>query len=252
LRQFSLAQREVEAVGARRLLITDLAGSILDAHQSMWEQLTSALEPTESHSSRSIVLVPNVFSETNRQMAYVYRDDSDADPSVAFESCDAVASSTLGSTMVSLVVAINETSNAADGTNVFKITNKLVQASAVLPATVATDEITFGQVVDSLYFMLYEAGGKVNRLGDRYPSCDLEPLKIIKTLRNGMRHDIETWGQKDTREEQKRLGVAYVAICGLPRPAAPREWRRAQSTLYGRVTGMLHAMLRAESERWQG
>jgi hypothetical protein len=193
-----------------------------------------------------------VFTETNRQLAYVYRDDSEADPTVAFESCDAVASSTLGSTIVSLVVAINETSNAANGPDVFKITNKSVRASVVLTATVATGETTFGQVVDSLYFILYEAGGKVKRLAGRYPNCDLEPLKIVKTLRNGMRHDIETWRQEDIREEQKRLGEAYVAICGLPCPAAPSAWRRAQSALYRRVTDMLDAMLHSDSARWQG
>jgi hypothetical protein len=250
-KQYSLAQCDSVGVGARRLVLTDLAGSILDAHQSMWEQLASALGPIEPNLRGPIVLAPNVFTETNRQLAYVYRDDSEADPTVAFERCDAVASSTLGSTIVSLVVAINETSNAADGTDVFKITNKSVQASVVLTATVATSETTFGQVVDGLYFILYEAGGKVKRLAGRYPNCDLEPLKIVKTLRNGMRHDIETWRQEDIREEQKRLGEAYVAICGLPRPAASSAWRRAQSALYRRVTDMLDAMLHSDAARWQ-
>lgn len=241
-RQLLLAQRDVAGVAMRRLTIADLAGAVLDNHQTLWERLAVLREEASSAEVLSPVLSANVFSETNRQLANLYRGDSQADPYLSFEVCDAVATSTLGSRIVELVVAINASRSAGDGTTVFKITDRVMLAASTLPTVTATDEARFADVVDGLYFMLYEGSGDAKRLTDGSTPVSLDALWLLKTLRNGLRHDIEHGSAGEVRRKRMQLGEAYSAICGLPRPIKPSDWRAAQLGLYQKIAGMLEAV----------
>ena len=243
------AQRDDKGVLARRLVITDLAGSILDLHQATWEKLAPCVTAVAPLPAASVTLPANVFSETNRQLSYLYRHDSDVDVYEAFESCEAVTTTTCGCTIVSLVYEINECGAGADGTDIFKPTNKTLRASSSLSSSIATDEVTFGQIVDGLYNLLYEGSGNAGRLIDRLSDDDLDALWLIKRLRTGLRHDVDHGKASDVKRKRKALGEDFTALCGQARPVAPAEWRKAQAALYDRVVDLLYSVLSAVSVR---
>ncbi|MBU0596126.1 hypothetical protein KJ567_05540 [Candidatus Bipolaricaulota bacterium] len=246
-RQFRNAEADEEPVRLRRLTITDLAGSLLDSSQALWEMQAPALAPLVAAGVMTMTAPANVFAEANRQLAYLYRSDSDADPVEAFERCDAVATSTQGSTVVSLVYEINEIGASSGGADIFKPTNKNLRASGLLSSTIATDEESFAYIVDALYFLLYEGSGYAKRLTDKLSDENLEPLWLIKRLRSGFRHDLDHGDQRDVRRKRHQLGEDFVDLCGQARPAAAAAaaWRAAQGELLRRAVELLHLVLGA-------
>ena len=248
-RQMRYAQQDDEGVLARRLAMTDLAGSILDLHQAAWEKLAPCVVAVAPPPVTSVTLPANVFSETNRHLSYLYRHDSDADVYEAFESCETVTTTTSGCTIVSLVYEINECGAGTDGTDIFKPTNKTLRASSLLSSCIATDEVRFGQIVDGLYNLLYEGSGNAGRLTDRLLDDDLDTIWLIKRLRTGLRHDVNHGRASDVKRKRKQLGEDFTALCGRARPVAPAEWRKAQTALYDRVVDVLYLVLSAVSVR---
>jgi len=240
-RQLSNALLDTTDVLKRRLTVTELAGGILDIHQAIWEKVASISSfPVASLSGIEGVKV-NVFSDTNRQLAYLYRRDSDIDPYLAFETCAAVNTSTSGGAIVNLVFEINESEAGAMGSDLFKPTNKTLRASSVLTGTIARDERLFGDVVDSLYILLYEGSGHAKRLVGKLSDDELEALWLVKRLRTGLRHDIDHGQPGKVKRKRMQLAEDFRGLTGKPRPTSPAEWRMAQTALYDRVIDLLYS-----------
>jgi len=138
--------------------------------------------------------------------------------------------------LLSLVIEINESRQLAGQEPMFRMTIRVGRAFAELPFAVAVDEETFGDFVDDLYFLLYEAPGGGSL---KYETKHAGPLThdecafvfVIKYLRNYYRHDLEHGSDRDIK---KKFGdiAAYFRERGCDAPPRRRdEFRRLQRTL---------------------
>ena len=144
----------------------------------------------------------------------------------------------LGCDLVRLVYELNlYVQSSGRGEELFKPTNRSVHASLILPNLVASNDQEFGDIVDNLFFMLYEGSGTANRLTPLLTDSELRPLWIVKHLRLYHRHDVEH-GQ-DIGKKLREAGIAFEELIGSPQPISAADWKRAQLALYGKLVSML-------------
>ena len=226
----------------RRLAITDLAGDMLETSQASWEMLgtRAVIEPPE-------LTLPtvraNIYPELNRQLAYLYRESAADDPYLAYDRSVSASISAAGGEIVELVYNINECQSGATGEDLFKITNKSLLASLVLTCTVAWTAESFSEVVDGLYFLLYEGSGEAKRLLAKLSDEELEILWWVKTLRTGFRHDVDHGDRSKTRKKRVEIGDVYSSLIGRKRPTTRAEWSAAQVALCDHVARFLRDVL---------
>jgi hypothetical protein len=109
----------------------------------------------------------------------------------------------------------------------------------IIPTRVATDEQSFGEIVDQLYFLLYEGSGAASRLRERCSNDQLAALWRLKHLRTGVRHDVGHGGSKDVEKKNRQIGEAYKSLIAMVMPRSRPDWTRAQVALYGQLVEML-------------
>jgi hypothetical protein len=153
--------------------------------------------------------------------------------------------------IMELVFRINQASQARGGSDIFKPTNRLLQAFLRLPWLDAHTESLLGDVVDDLYFTLYEGAGKdkLRFLRDHGGPLDRDGCDVvfcIKHLRNKwLRHDPEHGSKKEIEKSYATLS-GQVQRLGLPRlPRNPADYRLLQRNLLAEVRSFLETLLAA-------
>jgi hypothetical protein len=84
------------------------------------------------------------------------------------------------------------------------MTNKSARALKGI-AKSCTDENAFGQCVDHLYYLIYEATGDCNRLPTPPPSYAMD----VKFLRTQIRHDLDH-GDASSAAKKRRRGAEIL------------------------------------------
>ena len=152
---------------------------------------------------------------------------------------------------VRLVHDINLAARLQGKPDIFKLTNRLFQVAVELPWIDAAGERGLGDVVDHLYFMLYEGAGKDNLRylvahGGPLDDASAEVVFLIKHLRNKwLRHDPEHGDDRSIKKsyEQLRDRLITLGLQGMPRSSA--DYRRLQRQLLERATAFLRSLLEA-------
>lgn len=145
--------------------------------------------------------------------------------------------------IVELVYNVNECESGVSGEDLFKTTNKSLRASLVLTTTVARTNESFAEVVDALYFLLYEGSGQAERLLKKLSDDALEALWWVKTLRTAFRHDVDHGDKGKARKKRKEIGDVFTGLVGKQRPISPAEWVTAQVRLYDHVAKLLQDVM---------
>lgn len=242
-RQLMRINKDSEDVKERRLIITDLAGDLFEISQGIWEMHGMQITEVDSESSQQPAFRVNIYPELNRQLAYVYRKDSKVDPCFAFDSSLSANISNVAGEIVELVFNINEISSRISGENIFKPTNKTIRACVVLSNTVARSEALFADVIDSLYFLLYEGSGYANRLTNFMTDPELQTLWWVKTLRTSFRHDIDHGERRKVRKKQQEIGEVFRQLVSKARPTSTFEWANTQMRLYEYIVNLLREIM---------
>jgi hypothetical protein len=102
------------------------------------------------------------------------------------------------------IYAHNERAAAATGDDVFKMTNKSARALKGI-AKSCIDENTFGQCIDHMYYLIYEATGDCKRLPTPPPGYAMD----VKFLRNQIRHDSDH-GDAPSAAKKRRRGAEVL------------------------------------------
>jgi hypothetical protein len=222
--------------------VTELAGELLATSVTTAElgaELTAADEqPIEA--SEVPRVQPRLYGPLNQHLGFVYRVDLavTVDPAVAAAIPTRICE--LGGLLVFLVTRVNQHSHLAGKEQVFRVTTRCLLASSLIPSFVTGSEAAFGEVIDALYFLLYEgAGGTKNRLTDIVSDEVLAPLWRLKHLRLHYRHDIEHGNDRDIKKKYENIATAFRALCGRDLPSRPGEWTVAQVALYAQLVSML-------------
>ncbi len=235
---------ESKLITERRKAVTDLSSDLFDLVNNSF-LLTGDLNVTTGHEVDLNVPTnykPRLFSEVSKDIEYVYHADFEGDVSDEFEKITPVQIATAGSDLIEKVVRINEKRLRNGQDEIFKPTTKTIHASIRLPNTLVSSEDEFNVVLDSLFFMIYEAsGGASSRITKVISNTDsrLDVLWRLKHLRLGARHDLDHGDSKAAQEKFKNVGNAYIALVGKVMPETPNEWRQAQLKLYIQLRSML-------------
>jgi hypothetical protein len=136
----------------------------------------------------------------------------------------------------SLIYAVNERSTSNAGEDVFKMTNRSARAVKKLASRCACEK-DFGELVDSLYFVVYEGSGDCKRLPSPPPDFAMD----VKFLRTHLRHDLDHGDEREAVRKRRRgaallrkyLGKPSVAECG------PGEFTAGQLRLLEELKRML-------------
>jgi hypothetical protein len=241
IRQVKAGKRDGALVAQRRARVTELAGELLTtsvAAAELGAELAESEEPVEGIEISQIR--PYLYGPLNQHLGFVYRVDLavDVDPAVAKATPTRICE--LGGALIVLVTRIIQRSHMVGKEVIFRVTARCLPAASLIPSFVAGSEVAFGEIVDALYFLLYEAaGGTNNRLTDIVSDEVLAPLWRLKHLRLHYRHDIEHGDERDINKKYKIIAAAFRSLCRKDLPSRPREWTLAQVNLYAQLVSML-------------
>jgi hypothetical protein len=136
-----------------------------------------------------------------------------------------------------LIYALNEAASSVSGSDIFKMTNKSIRAMTRVTSDCASNR-DFEEIIDSLYFLVYEGSGECKRLPSPPPDFAMD----VKFLRTHIRHDVDHGDEGDASRKRRRgtqllrkyLGKPSLAECG------PEDFRAAQLRLLDGLKGMIH------------
>ena len=236
-RQIERAMVDSPLILQRRMVITDLAGDLLDTAQNTWEQF--GVEATIVPESPKTTPAANIFTHLNRQLSYLYREEIEDDADAAFDRSTAARVSAGSGEIADLMYNVNELRASGGSSPMFKPTNRGMLATSELATTVASDKASFGRIVDALYCLLYEGSGDAARLIEVLSDQELESLWYVKTLRTSYRHDIDHGKESRSAKRHLEIGEVYQNLIRRPMPTRSSHWSTAQVALLDRVSHLL-------------
>ena len=111
--------------------------------------------------------------------------------------------------MFELIASANELYTAKSGDQKFKLTSDNIRANEKLKKLIS-DEKDFGQIIDSLYKLLYEGSANGARLND----SNNESLTDVKLFRTDLRHDWEHGKPRDIKKKAEKISDTYFKYSG--------------------------------------
>lgn len=248
--QLKRAQNDTAEIRRRRVLITELAGDLFGTSQAAVEM--GMVSSSEHIDIEPLLQETNIYSSLNQHLAYLYDRNKSRDIYLAFADSLPAQINSLGGAIIEMVYLCNEFEKRGSRDEIFKPTNKSMRACCIITNLVADNEVTFADINDHLYFLLYEGSGGASRLTDKLSDDQLEPLWILKNLRRGFRHDLEHGEEREIKKKIIRVGDAYNELISKTVPEAPLDWKRAQHTLYKMLAEMLNRLREIQAAGQKG
>jgi len=235
----ALADAASEALRTNTLT-TIASGSALLAQMTRGPELACLLSP----SVPEVLPLPevNVFSSLEGALACVDLEADDADVKTVVSTAPSGVVVELGARIVELVYNLNVEGEREGQGALFKPTSKTMRAFHVVPTRVANNEESFYEIVDQLFFLLYEGSGNAKRIKERMSRDRLDALWRLKHLRLASRHDVDHGSESDAQRKAMQVGRAYHALIGKTTPRSGYEWSRAQMELYRELAALLEEM----------
>lgn len=184
----------------------------------------------------------NVFTLLDGNLADTDLESEDADVQLVVRNAPSGTVVELGTRIVELVYNLNVESEREGKGAIFKPTTKTMRAFHVVPSRVAYDEVSFGEVADHLFFLLYEGSGDAKRITERISVDRLNAIWQLKHLRLSSRHDVDHGSVTETRKKSVEIGTAFRKLIGRSTPRTRQEWARAQTELYRRLINVLEEL----------
>jgi hypothetical protein len=140
-----------------------------------------------------------------------------------------------------LVYEVNREYSAANGEDLFKMTTKSSNAVHTLGVP-CRDIATYGDLVDALYFIVYEGSGNCKRLPSPPPDFAMD----VKFLRADVRHDLDHGSEKDVAKRVTRNAVVFQNYSGkkTPEECGPDEFMSVQLKLLQALLSFLSSLKR--------
>ena len=125
-----------------------------------------------------------------------------------------------------LIGRINEEYSAEHGMDLFKTTNKTLQAQLRIRKPIRDFDM-YKTFVDDLYFLFRESVG--SRLDAQQPTS----FSDVNTLRTGLRHDLDHGKEKNVRAKRQKIAKIFEKYAGVrsPESLAPERFVIVQNSL---------------------
>ena len=236
--QLELASYASEVVRVKRLMIVDAAADLLEEMSKGFE-LAALMCPAGLEVGGGPERVINVFTELTRELENVNLEDRDRDHEDIVIASKSAQVTDQGVQIVRLVYNLNVEAEREGKSLVFKPTNKILYCCSVIPTHIATDELSFSEIVDHLYFLLYEGSSNGTRLTEKRSVDQFKALWSLKHLRLGFRHDFNHGTDKAVAKKNHQVGEVYNSLIGKVAPRSRSDWIQAQIVLYEQLVEML-------------
>ena len=224
-----------------RLMLVDAASELLENMNRGFE-LAMLMNPIPPATYSVSIPTVNVYAELTVELEEIDLEESEVDIEGAVLESKPGQVTQLGGRLVQMVYNLNVEAEREGKPAVFKPTSKTLYSCAMIPIQIATDYQSFSEIIDHLYFLLYEGSGEAKRLSGRCSSDSLEALWNLKDLRTGARHDVDHGPGKDVGKKNHRIGEAYKSLIGTVVPRSRTDWLKAQISLYDQLVEMLEAV----------
>jgi hypothetical protein len=134
------------------------------------------------------------------------------------------------------IYRLNKSYSAKHGEDMFKATNESTKSLTTLESPVINRH-RYGELIDSLYFLIYEGSGACKRLGEPVPEFAMD----IKFLRTNMRHDVDHGDEKEIGKKMKRAGETFLKYSAkrTPEECGEEDMIAVQTKLLARCLEML-------------
>ena len=148
------------------------------------------------------------------------------DPASITESVNKKEIAAVADPIIKRVGEINEQYAAQHGKDLFKATNRTVQAQTNLSKTIA-DFDGYKSFIGDLYFLFWESVG--SRLDGRMPPS----FEDVKMLRTGLQHDVDHGRGTRVKAKKLKIGQVFKKYAGAPSPAGldPERFLLVQANL---------------------
>lgn len=196
-------------------------GQFLDAAGLLAAMLTEGSEADSAPSPERPLIGPK------RQQAEFLKAAGDDDVATVAAQSTAAGIAATAREVLRIIARCNELRSVAGLDVVFTPTTRVLEVFADFPWLVAVDRSSFGDVLDCLYFLLYEGAGKDNlrftkKTGGPLEDSDCAVIWRIKHLRNKwLRHDVEHGAAGAIRKSYEQLAghLKALGLDGPPRTA---------------------------------
>ena len=142
-----------------------------------------------------------------------------------------------GSVLATRIGELNRQYAAKHGEDLFKATNKTVQAQMAVGVPIKSYE-EYKTFIEHLYFLFHEGVG--TRLAGKTP----QSFGDVNTLRTELQHDVDHGKAGKVRAKRKQSGVVFQKYSGVPSPVslAPERFLVVQANLLAALKSDLNAM----------
>jgi len=240
-KHLSLAATASEVAKQNRLGLLDSSAHLLESITKGLD-LAAIMRPTAEELWIGSIPDVNVYHTLDGELELLDLEETAIDTDSAVEETRSGMIADLGARLVHLVYNLNVESEREGQPPVFKPTTTALMACAVIPSRVAFDEASFAEIIDHLFFLLYEGSGSAKRLTARRDESELGALWRLKHLRLGARHDLGHGTEPDAKKKNRQVAEAYLALVGQVVPRSKVDWMTAQLALYRELFDMLEAI----------
>lgn len=171
-----------------------------------------------------------------RKLLFQHPEMSDNVDALALaEVASAGAMKSLVEDIVNKVAELNSAYSAKNGEDLFKPTNKTVQAQHAI-AIPLRDLSGYSDFIDNLYFLFHE--GPSTRL----VQANFQSFVDIRDLRTDLQHDIDHGSRTKVKAKRKKIGKTFEKYSGVPSPTSldPERFVVVQMNLLSAVRGDLN------------
>jgi hypothetical protein len=173
-----------------------------------------------------------------RKLLAAFPQMSDSLDAVAIgEVASASAMRSLAATISETIASLNAQHASKKGTDLFKPTNRTVQAQHSLGVPVK-DFQGYKALIDNLYFLFHEGPA------DRLEGQNLPAFSDVNDLRTDLRHDLDHGKGSKVRVKRRKAGATFQKYSGVPTPESldPEKFAIVQANLLGSLINDLNSI----------
>lgn len=177
----------------------------------------------------------NVIEVLPEELEYEKTLQEDISANEALEKTPAFRFSERAKALIERVTTINNICKRTNRKPIFTFSEATMMAAVTLGGTECVNRNSFGDVIDSLYFIFYENLEHIKALVTEESVVNEDVYQCIfrvKDMRTDMRHDIEHGGKSKIKKKNKDIGESYSHYTGKVALTSKSDYQTAQAKLY--------------------
>lgn len=177
----------------------------------------------------------NVIDVLPEELEYEKTQEEGISPGEALEKTPAFRFSERAKALIERVTTINQICKRTNRKPIFTFSEATMMAAVTLGGTECVNRSSFGDVIDSLYFIFYENIEHIKSLVTDESVVNEDVYQCIfrvKDMRTDVRHDIEHGGKSKINKKNNDIGESYSHYTGKVALTSKNDYRTTQAGLY--------------------